>query len=226
MSVRIVPSILSADFARLGEQIATVVAGGADWIHIDVMDGRFVPNITYGAKVIETVRKLTTLPLDVHLMVVEPEKFFDDFASAGANGMTVHTEVSPHLHRQLDRIRELGCRAGAAINPSTPLSAVREVIPELDLLLVMTVNPGWGGQPFVEGSMERIAAARAIRSETGTKFLIEVDGGIYPRNAREVADAGADVLVAGTAVFKDPDYAAAIRGLRGETTAATPALAG
>ena len=178
MSVRIVPSILSADFARLGEQIATVVAGGADWIHIDVMDGRFVPNITYGAKVIETVRKLTTLPLDVHLMVVEPEKFFDDFASAGANGMTVHTEVSPHLHRQLDRIRELGCRAGAAINPSTPLSAVREVIPELDLLLVMTVNPGFGAQKFIPYSVEKVRRARAMLTEARSGAALEVDGGI------------------------------------------------
>jgi ribulose-phosphate 3-epimerase len=214
VSVRIVPSILSADFARLGEQIATVVAGGADWIHIDVMDGRFVPNITYGAKVIETVRKLTTLPLDVHLMVVEPEKFFDDFASAGANGLTVHTEVSPHLHRQLDRIRELGCRAGAAVNPSTPLSAVSEVLPELDLLLVMTVNPGYGAQKFIPYSVEKVRRARAMLTEARSRAALEVDGGIGRDTIHEVWDAGADTFVAGNAVFCAPDPKAEIGKLR------------
>src|SRR5438477_197122 len=150
VSVRIAPSILSADLSKLTDEIAMLEAGGADWIHIDVMDGRFVPNLTFGAKVIESVRKLTQLPLDVHLMVVEPENYFDDFAAAGANGMSIHTEVSPHLQRQLNRIRELGCRAGAVVNPATPLSAVSEVIPDLDLLLVMTVNPGFGGQEFIK----------------------------------------------------------------------------
>ena len=214
MTVRIVPSILSADFARLGEQIATVSAGGADWIHIDVMDGRFVPNITYGAKVIETVRKLTTLPLDVHLMVVEPEKFFDDFASAGATGMTVHTEVSPHLHRQLDRIHELGCRAGAAINPSTPLSAVREVLPELDLLLVMTVNPGYGAQKFIPYSIDKVRRARAMLTDAHSRAALEVDGGIGPDTIHAVWDAGADTFVAGNAIFSVPDAAAEVRELR------------
>ena len=147
--VRIAPSLLSADFARLGDDIAMCEAGGADWIHIDVMDGQFVPNLTFGAKVIETVRGLTKLPLDVHLMVVQPEKYFDDFAAAGASGLTIHVEAAPHLHRQLARIKELGCAAGVALNPGTPVEAIREVIPELDLLLVMTVNPGFGGQEFI-----------------------------------------------------------------------------
>jgi ribulose-phosphate 3-epimerase len=214
VSVRIAPSILSADFARLGEQIATVVEGGADWIHIDVMDGRFVPNITYGAKVIETVRKLTTLPLDVHLMVVEPEKFFDDFASAGANGMTIHAEAAPHLHRQLDRIRELGCRAGAALNPSTPLSAVKEVLPEIDLLLVMTVNPGYGAQRFIPYSVDKIRRAREMLTQGRSRAFLEVDGGIGHETIREVWQAGADTFVAGNAVFCAPDPKAEIARLR------------
>ena len=178
------------------------------------MDGRFVPNITYGAKVIETVRKLTTLPLDVHLMVVEPEKFFDDFASAGATGMTVHTEVSPHLHRQLDRIRELGCRAGAAINPSTPLSAVSEVLPELDLLLVMTVNPGYGAQKFIPYSVDKVRRARAMLTEARSKAALEVDGGIGRDTIHAVWEAGADTFVAGNAVFCAPDPKAEIAKLR------------
>ena len=214
MSVRIVPSILSADFARLGEQIATVVDGGADWIHIDVMDGRFVPNITYGAKVIETVRKLTTLPLDVHLMVVEPERFLDDFASAGANGMTIHAEAAPHLHRQLDRIRELGCRAGAAINPATPLSAVSEVLPEIDLLLVMTVNPGYGAQKFIPYSVDKVRRAREMLSQGRSRAFLEVDGGIGHDTIRAVWEAGADTFVAGNAVFCAPDPKAEIGRLR------------
>lgn len=215
MSVRIVPSILSADFSRLGEQIATVVDGGADWIHIDVMDGRFVPNITYGAKVIETVRKLTTLPLDVHLMIVEPEKFFDDFAAAGASGMTIHSETSPHLHRQLDRIRELGCRAGAALNPSTPLSDVYEVLPEIDVLLVMTVNPGYGAQRFIPYSVDKVRRARQMLTEHRSRALLEVDGGIGRDTIREVWEAGADTFVAGNAVFCAPDPKAEIAKLRG-----------
>ena len=160
MSIRIAPSILSADFARLGDEIAMVTEAGADWIHVDVMDGRFVPNLTFGAKVIETVRKLTDLPLDVHLMVVEPEKYFEDFAAAGASVLTIHAEVSPHLHRQLMRIKELGCLAGASLNPSTPLDAVYEVAGDLDLLLIMSVNPGFGGQTFIPASVDKIRRAR------------------------------------------------------------------
>src|SRR5881275_1681791 len=168
MSVRIAPSILSADLAKLADEIAMLEAGGADWIHIDVMDGRFVPNLTYGTKVIETARKVTSLPLDVHLMVVEPEKYFDDFAAAGATGLTIHAEAAPHLHRQLTRIRELGLRAGVALNPATPLSAVCEIIPELDLLLIMSVNPGFGGQRFIEYSIDKLRRARLMLDEDGS----------------------------------------------------------
>src|SRR5688572_14028126 len=153
-------------------------AGGAEWLHVDVMDGRFVPNLTFGAKVIETVRKLTSLPLDVHLMVVEPEKYFDTFVAAGATGLTIHVEAAPHLHRQLQRIRELGCAAGVALNPATSLETVRDAIPALDLLLVMTVNPGFGGQEFIPYSIGKVARARALLDAAGSRAALEVDGGI------------------------------------------------
>lgn len=213
-SIIIAPSILSADFARLADEIALVEAGGADWIHVDVMDGRFVPNLTFGAKVIETVRRVTSLPVDVHLMVVEPEHYFDDFAAAGASRMTIHPEVSPHLHRQLTRIRELGCEAGAAINPSTPLSAVGEVIAELDLLLVMSVNPGFGGQQFIPASIDRVRRARAMLDAAGSRAWLQVDGGISRETIADVWDAGATAFVAGNAIFSAADPAAEIEMLR------------
>jgi ribulose-phosphate 3-epimerase len=213
-AARIAPSILSADFSKLGDEIAMCVAGGADSMHIDVMDGRFVPNLTFGRKVIETVRKLTTLPLDVHLMVVEPENYFDDFAKAGANGMTIHSEVAPHLNRQLTRIRQLGCTAGVAINPSTPLSAVQEVLPEMDLLLIMSVNPGFGAQPFIPGSIAKIRAARAMLDAARSSATLEVDGGVSDETINDVWSAGADMFVAGNAVFTAKDPRGAIAALR------------
>jgi ribulose-phosphate 3-epimerase len=213
-AVVIAPSILSADLGRLAEEIARCEAGGADWIHVDVMDGRFVPNLTFGAKVIETVRRLTSLPIDVHLMVVEPERYFEDFAAAGATGLTIHPEVSPHLHRQLTRIRELGCAAGAAINPSTPLTAVSEVLAELDLLLVMSVNPGFGGQQFIPSSVDKVRRARAMLDATGSEAWLQVDGGISRDTIADVWEAGANALVAGHAIFAAADPAAEIGALR------------
>ena len=212
--VRIAPSILSADFGHLADEISRCEAGGADWIHIDVMDGRFVPNLTYGAKVIETVRKLTKLPLDVHLMVVETENYFDDFVAAGASGLTIHQEAAPHLQRQLARIRELGCRAGVALNPGTPVSTISEVLDDVDLLLVMTVNPGFGGQKFIPATFDKITRARQMLRNANSNAALEVDGGINRDTIEKVWLAGADTFVAGNAVFSAKDPSAEIRELR------------
>ena len=214
MTVRIAPSLLSVDFARMADQLAMIEAAGADWLHVDVMDGVFVPNITFGVKVIETVRKLTSLPLDVHLMTVEPEKYFESFARAGANGLTVHVETAPHLHRQLMRIKELGCTAGATLNPGTSLETVRDVAADLDLLLIMTVNPGFGGQQFIPQSLDRIRRARQMLDAIGSTAVLEVDGGVSRETIRRCFDAGADTFVAGNAIFNAVDPAAEVQTLR------------
>ena len=214
MKARIAPSILSADFGHLADEIRMCEEGGADLIHLDVMDGRFVPNITFGEKVIATARKATSLPLDVHMMVVEPEKYLESFAGAGANGMTIHVEAAPHLQRQLARIRELGCRAGVAVNPGTSLDGVREVVDDLDLLLIMTVNPGFGGQEYIPASTDKVARARRILDEAKSAASLEVDGGISRETIQKVWRAGADTFVAGNAVFTAKDPKAEIAALR------------
>ena len=214
MSARIAPSILTADFGQLTDEIEMLVSGGADMIHLDVMDGRFVPNITFGEKMIATVRRLTMLPLDVHMMVEEPERYFEAFAGAGATGMTIHVEAAPHLQRQLSRIRELGCVAGAAVNPGTSLSTIREVLADLELLLVMTVNPGFGGQEFIPSSPDKVERARQLLSEGRSRAALEVDGGIARDTIASVWRAGADTFVAGNSIFSADDPRAEIAVLR------------
>ena len=216
--VRIAPSILSADFATMRDEVAMMEAGGADWIHVDVMDGRFVPNLTFGTKVIETLRRLTSLPLDVHMMVVEPERYFEAFTSAGATGLTIHAEVAPHLDRQLTRIREVGCLAGVALNPSTPLDVIADVTDLLDLVLVMSVNPGFSGQKFIAQSVRRTARVRAMLDAAGSPALLQMDGGIDRETIVEGWRAGADTFVAGNAIFKAPDPQAEIGALRARCT--------
>jgi len=212
--IRIAPSILSADFSRLGDEIRAVQEAGADWIHIDVMDGRFVPNITIGPLIVKAVRRVTDLPLDVHLMIVEPERYVDAFAEAGADVITVHAEACTHLHRVLQQIRGAGKKAGVSLNPHTPESELRYVLNDLDLVLVMSVNPGFGGQAFIPEVLPKIAALREMIDESGHPIDLEVDGGVKAGTAHQVIDAGADVLVAGSAIFRQDDYERAILALR------------
>lgn len=201
--VKIAPSILAADFARLGEYVQAADAGGADWIHVDVMDGHFVPNITIGPLIVEALRPVTQLPLDVHLMIEQPERYLPNFAQAGADSLTVHIETCPHIHRTVQQIKELGCKAGVTLNPGTPLSALEEILPDVDLVLVMSVNPGFGGQSYIPASTAKIARLRTMLDEIGSQADIQVDGGVNPHTIKEIVDAGATVLVAGSAIFND-----------------------
>ena len=211
---KIAPSILSADGSRLGEEIAAVEAAGADLLHIDVMDGHFVPNITIGPGLIASLRKKTRIPFDVHLMIENPERYIDDFAEAGSDWITIHVEATVHLHRLVHLIREKGVRAGVSLNPATPLGLVEPILPEIDLLLVMTVNPGFGGQNFIEGMLSKIAEAKRLIREIAPEVLIEVDGGVTRKNIRSIADAGADILVAGSSVFGSANYTETIGAMK------------
>jgi len=212
---KIAPSILSADFATLGAAVRRVEEGGADWIHLDVMDGHFVPNITIGPLVVKAVRKVTGLPLDVHLMIEKPERYIEAFGAAGADYLTVQAEACVHLHRVLQSIRQAGMKAGVALNPHTPLCAIEEVLGDLDLVLIMSVNPGFGGQQFIPASLDKLRRLRSLIMEKDlTHVEIEVDGGVKLDNAREIAEAGAEALVAGSAIFDTPDPAAAVREMK------------
>jgi ribulose-phosphate 3-epimerase len=213
-AIRIAPSILSADFGRLAEEARAAEEAGGDWLHVDVMDGRFVPNLTIGPVVVKAVKRATKLPLDVHLMIVEPEKYLEAFVEAGAERLSVHAEACPHLHRTLQQIRALGAKASVALNPATPLSAVEWVLDDLDMVLLMSVNPGFGGQSYIPQVTRKMAELRRVVDARGLTIDLEVDGGIKPDTAAAVAAAGANVLVAGSAIFEAKDYGAAIHALR------------
>jgi len=219
---KIAPSILSADFCRLGDEVRAVEAAGADYIHVDVMDGHFVPNITIGPLVVSAVRKITSLPLDVHLMIGNPDRFIPDFAAAGADIIVVHAEAKIHLHRIVQLIKSLGKRVGVSLNPATPLNLLEYVLADLDLVVLMTVNPGFGGQSFIEECLPKIKSLRAMLDKRGLEAELEVDGGVKVDNIARISHAGADVFVAGSAVFGSSDYAATIKSLK--TQAKEPVL--
>lgn len=218
--IKIAPSILSADFARLGEEIKAIDAAGADYVHVDVMDGAFVPNITIGPLIVDAIRPVTELPLDVHLMIENPDRYIPDFAKAGADIIVVHAEAATHLHRTIQLIKSLGKKAGVSLNPATPLSALEIVLPDIDLALLMTVNPGFGGQSFIENCLPKISQLRQMIDALGKPIELEVDGGVKIDNIARVAAAGADVFVAGSAVFGTDDYAATIARLKENAAAA------
>lgn len=210
----IAPSILSADFAHLADEVAAVERGGADLLHVDVMDGHFVPNLTVGPPIVESLKKVTKLPLDCHLMMTNADAFIDEFAAAGADYLTVHVEACPHLHRTVQAIKERGVKAGVTLNPATSLHTIEEILPEVDLVLIMSVNPGFGGQKFITSCLQKIVTTRQMIDRARSRALLEVDGGIKVDNAAQILAAGADVLVAGSAIFTSRDYAATIAALR------------
>ena len=214
MSVRLAPSVLSADFAALGRDVQMVAAAGADWIHVDVMDGRFVPNISIGVPVVAALRRVSPIPLDVHLMIVEPERYVDAFVEAGAASLSVHVEATDHLHRLVHRIRQLGARPGVAINPATPLDTLADIAPDLDIVILMSVNPGFGGQAFIERSYDRLRRLRDLLDRAGSPARLEIDGGVTTSNAAALLQHGADVLVAGSATFRGGNPAAAVAELK------------
>jgi len=213
--VKIAPSILSADFSKLGEEIKDVERGGADYIHVDVMDGHFVPNITIGPLIVEAIRPVTQLPLDVHLMIENPDEYIEAFAKAGADYITVHVEACRHLHRTIHYIKSLGVKAGVVLNPSTPVDLIKHIIDDIDMVLLMSVNPGFGGQKFITGVLSKIREVKKMADERGLDLEIEVDGGVNPETAQLCIEAGANVLVAGSAVFNQEDRGTAISALRG-----------
>ncbi|EKN64107.1 ribulose-phosphate 3-epimerase [Neobacillus bataviensis LMG 21833] len=213
--VKIAPSILSADFSKLGEEIIAVEKGGADYIHIDVMDGHFVPNITIGPLIVEAIRPITKLPLDVHLMIENPDQYFEAFAKAGADYITVHVEACRHLHRTIQNIKSFGIKAGVVLNPATPVETIQHVIGDIDMVLLMSVNPGFGGQKFIPEVLPKIRKVKDMADQKGFAIEIEIDGGVNPETAKQCIDAGANVLVAGSAIYNQPDYGKAISLIRG-----------